>query len=366
MEYEDMVSCYEIIKRKQCVSYLKDDILDVINQKVVSDVRDALDLPYDENVYFDLICRHGRTYEAGIRLNIKTNHITYDDFYKRSNCWNFDKVSGYPKVVFKKNVFNSNEIVIPEDGINELKRIFNVTVKHKHMILDYENELTDFEKNGYKIKMRNGRYTVLSKINENDYEVILDNHYIGELNIDTLSKEIQAEMNNICKKKFLNDIETKDEYISVINEFNAYDLYTIDIGTDYYSNNLHFKLYFGKLCIYDEILQPNYNDFIQKTNIVKETIESLRNKYISVNKLIKKINDCKNGFWKAKFCVDFKTPYIMIKQKFAPSLYLHENIYLYDEIDCLDEKYIITEIVKAMKSLIKQLENSGYRIMEVE
>ena len=54
MEYDDMVSCYEIIKRKQCVSYLKNDVLDMINQKVISDVRKKLDLPHDDNIYFDL------------------------------------------------------------------------------------------------------------------------------------------------------------------------------------------------------------------------------------------------------------------------------------------------------------------------
>ena len=54
MEYDDMVSCYEIIKRKQCVLYLKNDVLDLINRKVISDIRNSLDLPHDENIYFDL------------------------------------------------------------------------------------------------------------------------------------------------------------------------------------------------------------------------------------------------------------------------------------------------------------------------
>ena len=72
-----MVSCYEIIKRKQCVSYLKKDVLNIINQKVILDVRKTIDLPYNENVYFDLGHVKGRTYEAGIRLNLKTEHISY-------------------------------------------------------------------------------------------------------------------------------------------------------------------------------------------------------------------------------------------------------------------------------------------------
>ena len=66
MYYEDMISCYDIIKRKQCVSYLKSDVLDLINQKVVSEVRESLELPYDENIYFDLEHVKCRIFIAGI------------------------------------------------------------------------------------------------------------------------------------------------------------------------------------------------------------------------------------------------------------------------------------------------------------
>ena len=93
MEYDDMVSCYEIIKRKQCVSYLKNDVLDLINQKVVSEVRYSLELPHDENIYFDLEHVKGRTYKAGIRLNIKTEHITYNKLISTHKCWmSFDNI----------------------------------------------------------------------------------------------------------------------------------------------------------------------------------------------------------------------------------------------------------------------------------
>ena len=105
MTYDDMISCYEIIKRKHCVAYLKDDLLKLINQKVVRDVGSKLDLPKDENIYFDLKQHHGRTYEFGIRLKISLPHIIFDDFYKRCvyKGYDFDKLTGYPKIVFKKN-----------------------------------------------------------------------------------------------------------------------------------------------------------------------------------------------------------------------------------------------------------------------
>lgn len=113
MPYEDMVSCFEIIKRKQCVSHLKEDVLDTINKKVMGNIRNSIGLPFDENVYFDVRHCKGRTYEIGIRLNIHTEHIIYNNFYVRCkhNGWDFEKSTGYPKIIFKRNIFSVEEIL---------------------------------------------------------------------------------------------------------------------------------------------------------------------------------------------------------------------------------------------------------------
>jgi len=52
MEYDDMISCYNIIKRKQCVSYLKNEVLNVINKKVI--------------LLFQIVHKDSKMVEAGI------------------------------------------------------------------------------------------------------------------------------------------------------------------------------------------------------------------------------------------------------------------------------------------------------------
>ena len=186
MEYDDMVSCYEIIKRKQCVKYLKDDILNTINQKVISDVRKTLDLPYNDTMYFDLKHIRGRTYNAGIHLKIKTKHITYDDVFCGDYHWN---------IVFRKQIFNPDELNIIskqnefyEYCIEVLEKVYIEAKKIKEKILNYELELLKFENDGYKIRVQNNCHTVL-KNNSGKYEIFLDDCYIP-FNVNELREKI--------------------------------------------------------------------------------------------------------------------------------------------------------------------------------
>ena len=124
MSYEDLLSCYEIIKRKQCVLYLKNDVINMINQKVLDKVRKTLDLPHDENVYFDLKHIRGRTYEAGIRLNLQTEHIIYDDLYylTEDDIWNIlnnsDNVNLINDIYLFKNIIKSD---VPLTDLGNIK-----------------------------------------------------------------------------------------------------------------------------------------------------------------------------------------------------------------------------------------------------
>ena len=189
MTYEDMVSCYEIIKRKQCISYLKKDILDTINQKVVENIRNSLDIPFNKNVYFDLLHIRGRTYEIGIRLKMQTEHIKYDDFYLHYN-----KYYNIPKIVFKKNIFTPEEIIIPKKMIPNLKKIYEETIKYKKRLLEYENELSHFEYNGYKVRFNNNHYTVLIKTQDNKFEPVLEDYYMADLDTELLLHKVQESM----------------------------------------------------------------------------------------------------------------------------------------------------------------------------
>lgn len=375
MKYEDMISCYEIIKRKQCVTYLKNDILEIINQKVVSDVRKVLDLPYDENVYFDLKHIRGRTYEAGIRLNIKTNHITYNDIWKNHYCRyyrDFDKLDSYPKIVFKRNIFNPEEIYIPDDEIKELQNIFDETIRYKKKLLDYENCITNFEGDNYKIRMNNNTYTVLTKIHTDNFEVLFDDFYQKSLDINVLSEEIECRKKEIKVKEYIDKISNDEKYLAAISELqNRKNLdCKIDIRCSYLSlSEIHFKLYFRNKILYDEILQPTFKDFEVKINECKNIIDNLFETHSIITKnLAEKINTCKNNFWKAELLFDnYGNPEIIIDQKLfkvrKSYLSTSEKVCFNDNI--IEEHEIYKRIKNAMYLIFKNMERCGYRVMEV-
>lgn len=376
MDYEDMVSCYSIIKRKQCVSYLKNDVLNMINQKVISDVRNSLGLPYDENVYFDLKHIRGRTYEAGIRLSVKTNHIIYDDFYL--HCYklgsNFDRFSGYPKIVFSKNVHSKEEICIEQREVDKLKHIFEKTIIYKRKIFDAENILADFEKNEYKVRVNNNCYTVLAKIHNNNFEVVFENYYMEEFNITTLSDEIQYKIKEIRDREYLDKLLNDKRYILSLSELQNYKNMRCQVIIMYEKNpqqpkksGIHFKLYMCSICIFDKILQSNPDDFILKINECKKKIDNYTKKYAILFNFVEKINECKNNFWKATFLLNcYGIPEIEIDIKNRPSeCGTIFEIAEFDNVNSLTEKDVIDILVEKMKLVMKNMELYGYRAMEV-
>jgi len=379
MTYEDMVSCYEIIKRKQCVAYLKNDVLELINQSVISEIRKALDLPYDENIYFDLKHIRGRTYESGIRLNIKTKHITYNDIYLCCDEQIFNRINGYPKIVFSRNIYDLNEIVIPENVIEELKHDFEKTEQYKKKLIKYENVLSNFEGDNYKIRVNNNLYTVLARIHEDSFEVVLQNFYMRELSIKSLSKHIQFKIKEMKNRKYLNDILSDAKCCSMISELQNYKNTGCKVDIEYndkykcYSHSgtdILFKLYFRNKVVYNEILQPTFDDFVIKINNCKDKIDNLIETHTLIIDLVNKINTCKNNFWEAEILFDYDGHIgIKIDQKLfkvkKPYLSTYEKVY-FNELVKLTEQEILKHIKDAMYLIFNNMERCGYRIMEVE
>ena len=372
MEYEDMVSCYEIIKRKQCVSYLKEDILNMINQKVISDVRKSLELPTDDkDIFFDLEHIRGRTYRAGIRLNFKSEHITHNILYTPNNYWySFERLNGFPKIVFSKNIMNKNELIISEDNIDDLKKIYDCVIEHKENILKYEKQLLEFEGVKYKIRVTNNLHTVLLKTNSDNYEILLDNYQIESFDIDDLSKTVEYKLSDKKNKEFLTTLFNSDEYNSFSSKLSNYDIINarIDIYETYsYTrncNHIYFKLYINERCVYDKKLKREISDFMKKTNECELIIQDFMKQYDFVTNLIKKVNDCSNKFWKAQFYFDWlNRPTIEIDQQFfIPRRHLtKEKIYL----NKFSEQNIVSLLKTGMHNVLKNMERCGYRVMEV-
>lgn len=375
MTYEDLLSCYEIIKRKQCVLYLKNDVINMINQKVLDEVRKTLDLPHDENIYFDLKHIRGRTYEAGIRLNLQTEHIIYNDFYIKYASYDFDKLKEYPKIVFTKNIFDINEIVIPDEKIDRLKDKFEKTVEFKEKLIEYEGMISNFEGDDYKVRMKNNLYTVLAKIHDNQFEIILDKYYLSELNIQKLSKQIEYKIKEIRDKEFIEDILNSTECRLLISELQNYKNFNCEIEIGYNYNYIHdeycicFKLYVNDKVLYREILQPTFDDLVTTVNNCKNIIDNLITTHSIIKDFVDKINTCKNNFWKADFLFDHNgNPQIKIDQKIFevknPYLLTYEKI-CFDNLSIYSKKEISKRIKDAMYSVFDNMERCGYRVMEV-
>lgn len=375
MTYDDMISCYEIIKRKHCVTYLKDDLLKLINQKVIKDIGKKLDLPENENVYFDLKQHRGRTYEFGIRLNITLPHIIFDDFYKRCKYkgYDFNKSTGYPKVVFRKNIFSYDEIKIPQNKMSELKDIFNKTISYKEILIEYEKELCNLERNGgYQIKVKNNFYTVLKKKNNDCYDVILDNFQLNTTDINVLKTKITEQLIEIEDKKFLDLIRNNHLYCELMSQLNDYHglKSKIDIGYKnfYYGqeNGIYINLWLFGYQICSRKIKSSETDLLNAISEYQKYMDDFLVQHSVIFELIREINNCKNKLWNAEFNIDHNgISGLMLYINICPTTHnnnrSHKNICLSDK-ELSDRITAIHLVEESMKKLIKESEYLGCRI----
>lgn len=371
MEYDDMVSCYEIIKRKQCVKYLKDDVLDTINQKVISDVRKTLGLPHDENIYFDLRHVRGRTYEAGIRLKLKTEHIVYDKLIASDSYWyDFDKLKHFPKIVFSKNIVNPSELNISENEKKELKDLYEHVLIFQRKLFEYEKLLSDLECDKYKIRVKNNLHTVLIK-NDDNFDILFEDCYFSDFDIEELKNKIDSKISDNKNKEFLSTLFCSEEYKLFIERTKQYDGIDIRIDINKYigclNNGIRFKMYICNKYSFDEELNADMNDFIVKANACEEKIKEFVNTYRLILNIIERINKCKNKYWKASLSFDF-SGYLEIKidqNIFIPKKWLtFEKITLGDVCSLIDND-VIELLEEAMHKVNKRMEGYGYRLLEV-
>ena len=367
MEYDDMVSCYEIIKRKQCVSYLKNDVLAMINQKVISDVRKELDFPYDENVYFDLEHIKGRTYKFGIRLDIKTDHIIYNKIYSPHDYWcSFDSLKGFPKIVFSKNILNSDEIKILDNDKNKLRDIYKNVQNEKKNILEYEDKLTEFEKNShYKVRMNNDLYTVIREVEEEKNETILEKYHIYDLDIKKLNYEIEKRIKEKEDKELINSILENSKCKSLIYELNGYKGLNCSIDLKY-DESAYVVLYIGNTAHYYGMKTINMDEFVEIVYKCKCRLDKLYKKYDIISNLVNQINACKNKFWSASISFISENIEVIIEQVFVSEMrYVTSEIYMFAGRERYSEKRIKNIITTMMQDVLKNMEDYDYRVMGV-
>jgi len=364
MQYDDMVLCYSIIKRKRCVSYLKDEVKNIINQKAISEAREKINLPYDENVYFDLEHIQGRTYKTGVRINLKTDHITYSELF------NFSE-SCFPKIVFKKNLLNIDEFTfLEDDDVNKFKKmrkVFDKCMDIKNQMLEYENELADLESDSYKIKMNNDLYTVLL-LSDCKNEILFQDKHIC-IGIQNLSQAIQDELYKRECEEFLQYLFSSDEYHTFVSDCKSYEGINVNINIKFVDSKKHmdFIVYVCGKCVIFETLNPTIDDFLSKSEECKVSILEFINKYSMVLTYVKKINSSSNKLWKSSFFVDrFEDVEIRVDQTvFTPHKHMtFSKAYISYKL-VSDEEYIIESLKDSLKEVMKNMERCGYRLLEV-
>lgn len=371
MVYDDMVSCYEIIKRKQCVLYLKQMVLDMINKRVVDDVRQVYDLPNEDDIYFDLEHIRGRTYIAGIRLNLKTNHIIFNRLFSSldDNYCDIDKLSGYPKIIFQKTVFDKKNINFSEKEVQKLKKKYNYVKDFKEKLFRFEKELSDFEKeNPYKVRVNNYSYSVIIA-DDTTKKSLFNDMTLEKLSVDEINRKITLEETLIKNNEFLEELFNTDEY----NLFISYVKKYMDIGLQFeiekyhtdFDNRLYFKIYIYGDCVYNERLYCTIEDFNKKVNACEPLINSFVKENNAGLKLVDRINNCKNNFWKASFYYNpiSDEKVISIDQKIFDNKFTSEKIHLRTN-EFLEENTLVNFIKEAMYLIFKNIQRYGYRIME--
>lgn len=373
MVYDDMVSCYEIIKRKQCVLYLKQMVLDMINKRVVDDVRQVYDLPNEDDIYFDLEHIRGRTYIAGIRLNLKTNHIIFNRLFSSldDNYCDIDKLSGYPKIIFQKTIFDKKNINFSEKEVQKLKKKYNYVKDFKEKLFRFEKELSDFEKENpnYIVRINNYSCSVIV-INGATKKSLFNGIMLDKLSVDNVTRKIRLEETLIKNNEFLKELFNTDEY----NLFSSYVKKYMNVGLQFeiekyhtdFDNRLYFKIYIYGDCVYNERLYCTIEDFNKKVNACEPLINSFVKENNAGLKLVDRINNCKNNFWKASFYYNpiSNEKVISIDQKiFDTPFSSYKNIYL-EKNEFLKEDILTYRIKKAMCKLLKDIQWYGYRVME--
>ena len=131
---------------------------------------------------------------------------------------------------------------------------------------------------------------------------------------------------------------------------------------------IYFDLEIYNGIIYTEKLTLEKDKFLCAIKSAKREIDNFIEKYDNVIDLVSKINNCKNGFWKAELifsCIGVLR--LEIDQVYISPSEWHitkEHIDLSEGYLSSDKK-LRNALVNKMKLVMKNMERYGYRVMEV-
>lgn len=288
MDYDDQVFCYDLVKRKHCVKYLKDDIRDIINEQVLYYIRKQIDLPDTGDIFVDLVKRSTRTYEMVVRVKYQTELFSFNEntvigmhyynFTYDNEYWK--KLSRFPKIVFNKSIFEKIDL-LPED-IKKVKETYNYAVKKKEKILQFEKELSSFKYSEYYVSGN----AIKVKIDDNIYEV---EH---NLSVDNIYHEINKIQELEKAKKDYEQYIASDNYKEDIDKIRlSFPEMDLNISSCFSYDKPQYRI---KSC---RATLGTYSSLH-----VKEIMEDINwewSIYKDAYDIVYKINNCSNHLWRA-------------------------------------------------------------------
>lgn len=287
MEYDDQVFCYDIVKNKQCVKYLREDIKNIINNGVLKNIENQISLPKDEFIYINLIHHSTNIYEVSLHVKYQTEHFNFDEdiLLRSGNCWDYKNLVGFPKIKFTTKIYE--QIHLTDDDIKNVNEKYQQALIEKNKVLNFEESLkNDFSYKEYVIDKK------FIKIKDESGYIYYFSH---EFSLENVNKCILLEKNRIDENNKFKMYLQSDEYKLAKNKIIS--LYP------------GMKIEFCENCeafLYDySITVKSYGAIIGEYKIIDydsivNHIGDIWNKYKEAYKFIKKINECKNGLWSAR------------------------------------------------------------------
>lgn len=321
MEYDDMLVCYDIVKKVQCVKHLKDKVAKEINRKLFMGIIEKYNL---------------NSYDCVIKESVHTGHyfIRQKFYYESDHITSDNSISCFSKEIYiRKKILTEDDFKLNEKEISKIKEYKENSIKSKE----------EYDKIEEYIKSKNIDLIIhdekcILKIDNDLFEF-----YIHSISLDDLIYKVDYYY-------IEHVIKTDKRYIELIDKLSHYK----DIGLSVYVEtkdnkffsiwgNYEFNLFFiKKFTLQDEI------DYIEK-----ECVNDIDNKYKAYEKALlydKKINNCKNGFWRSSvnFYGDDIKLFIETKEYYGYSMVTIKSNY--------SDEQIKEECLKGMNRLIKRLE----------
>lgn len=360
----------------------KKDVLDIINADVVNFLKEQVQLPENEHIYLELYHHSGRTYEICIMTNYRStnnNFIIHDNIFKIRPDYNnsliclkgstayiktIKEISGFPKVVFEKQIHNFESIILTEEQKNLLKQAYDLSVENLNDLKLFEDKLNSIDNEKYNITIDNNLATVLCKNHYGLWEKVLDkeSHFYNLELVLAKADKIMSKINNrlLCLD-YINSNECKAN-IQSFSELNNCKLeYKIDesflnILYEVPGVKIQHKLYYEELSNFKTSLNGILQDFINESKIKQQ-------QNILLKEFFNDINNCKNGIWMIEKIDNNYLLHLYHKNKKGKILRdFSGKIFFYDKITNEELKNIIYE---EMKHLLRTAENNGIRVLEV-